>query len=71
MAEDYEVITIREITDVDPVSEDLVNYLEVHAKTKPHGINFALRIEETEGEAAGVQAKLTARAQQLETIASS
>jgi len=35
MADDYEVITIREITDVDPQSEDLVNYLEVHAKTRP------------------------------------
>jgi len=71
MAEDYEVITIREITDVDPNSEDLVNYLEVHAKTKPHGINFTLRIEETDGEAQGVTAKLTARAQQLEEIARS
>jgi len=71
MAEDYEVITIREITDVDPQSEDLVNYLEVHAKTRPHGINFVLRVEETEGEATNVQSKLAARAQQLETIAAS
>jgi len=71
MAEDYEVITIREITDVDPASEDLVNYLEVHAKTKPHGINFVIRVQETEGEAVNVQARIAARARQLEEIASS
>jgi len=71
MAEDYEVITIREITDVDPNSEDLVNYLEIHAKTKPHGINFVLRIEETEGEAVNATAKIAARARQLEEIAAS
>jgi len=71
MAEDYEVITIREITDVDPGTEDLVNYLEVHAKTKPHGINFTIRIEEKEGEAVNAPEKIAARARQLEEIAAS
>jgi len=71
MAEDYEVITIREITDVDPQSEDLVNYLEIHAKTRPHGINFSLRIEETDGQATDAASKLAARAKQLEEIAAS
>lgn len=68
MAENYEVESVREITDVEPEGGDLLDYIEVHAKTKPHGIAIAVRIPAKGASAADVGAQLEAKARELESI---
>lgn len=68
MAEDYEVESVREITDIDPESGDLLDYIEAHAKTKPHGIAIAIRVPAKGMTAADIGAKLAEKARELEAI---
>lgn len=70
MADDYEVTAVREITDVDPSTDELLDYVEVHAKTKPHGIAFSIRVPAKDASAGDINGQVAAKAQSLEAIAS-
>lgn len=68
MPENYEVTSVREITDVSPESGDLLDYIEADAKTKPHGVHFSVRAATSEGGAQAVTAALAAKAAELESV---
>lgn len=68
MADNYEVESVREITDVDPQSGDLLDYVEAHAKTKPHGIAISIRVPAKGASASDIGAQLAAKATELENV---
>lgn len=68
MADNYEVESVREITDVDPESGDLLDYVEAHAKTKPHGIAISIRVPAQGASSADIGAQLSAKATELENV---
>lgn len=70
MPESYETTSIREITDVNTSTDELENFIEVTAKTKPHGIAFSMRIADDGSDPSAIVAQIAARAQYLEALAS-
>ena len=68
MAENYEVTSVREITDVDPETGDLLNYIEAHGKTRPNGVSISVRIPAEGASTADVAAKLAEKAKTVEDI---
>ena len=68
MPDGYEVTSVREITDVDPNTGDLLDYIEAHGKTQPHGVLFSIRVASQGMSAADIQAQLAAKARELESV---
>lgn len=68
MPENYEVTSVRETTDVDTDSGDLLDYVEAHAKTIPHGIAISVRVPAKNVSADEVKTLLAAKATELERI---
>ena len=68
MAENYEVTSVREITDVNPETGDLEDYIEAHAKTKPNGVAITVRIPAAGASTADVAAKLAEKAGMVESL---
>lgn len=68
MPEDYTVDGVRHTQDVNAAG-NLVDYLELTARTNPHGVSFTVRVED-EGDTASAQlrAKAEAKAKQLEDL---
>ena len=68
MAEGYEVTSVREITDVDPNTGDLLDFIEASAKTQPHGVIFMVRVPAQGFDPTAIQGLLAAKAAQLESV---
>ena len=68
MADTYEVESVREVTDVDPESGNLLDFVEAHAKTIPHGVAISVRVPAQGLDTAAVSAALAAKAASVEGI---
>jgi hypothetical protein len=68
MPEGYEVTSVREITDVDSETGDLLDYIEASAKSQPHGVTFTIRAPAKNFDPNALSAELAAKAAQLESV---
>jgi hypothetical protein len=68
MADNYGVVTQRQVEEVDPNSGDLVDKWEVVGSTKPTGIQFTIRVDLDQRDPATVAPLLAAAAAEIESI---
>lgn len=68
MADSYEVTAVRKITDVDPETDELIDYVEVHAKSKPHGVAISVRVPDKPGAEGDAISAIAAEAAKVEAI---
>lgn len=68
MPADYTVDGVKQVTDVNAAGA-LIDYLEMAARTNPHGVPFTVRVpDEDDGAPAALKAAAEKKARSLETL---